>query len=140
MPKISNPLDVRNKAAIEKANPLYDRINKVWTKTEEFFRSKGILAPVEFTYDCDDHVEYLFGLQKVSGKWRVCSGYAEHQRPDQDAVWTVITDCPVEERVQLLKYVPRLFEELVKTNEAVVPALEKAANDAEEALRNLGLE
>lgn len=140
MPKISNPLDLRNRLAIGKAAPLYDRINKVWAKTEEFFRSKGILAPVAYRYDCDNQAEYLIGLQKFGGKWRVCYGHADHQRPDQDAVWTMITDCPVEDRVELLRYVPNLFEQLVKTNEAVLPMLEKAANDAEETLRKLGLE
>ncbi len=140
MPKVPNPLDVRNKAAIEKAAPLYDRINKVWEKTEEFLKSKGILAPVNFTYGYEQSCEYSLGLQKISGKWRICHGFFHYSSPDQDTDWTVITDVPIELRVHLLKYVQDIFEALVKSNEAVVPKLEKAAQEAEETLRKLGLE
>ncbi len=140
MPKVPNPLDVRNKAAIEKATPLYDRINSVWEKTEEFLRSKGILAPVEFCYGGEEYGEYYLGLQKIGGKWRICHGFFHYNSQDQQTDWSVITDTPIELRVELLKHVQDLFEALVKSNEAVVPKLEKAAQEAEETLRKLGLE
>ncbi|TXH16359.1 MAG: hypothetical protein E6R03_05600 [Hyphomicrobiaceae bacterium] len=139
MPVIPDPLDKRNKVAIEEAKPLYDRINKVWEKAEESFRKKGILAPVEYAYTDDDSGSYSIGLQKFSGKWRICIGYFHYSDPEQSTNWSLMTDAPIEDRVHCLQYLKNLYEALVKTNEELVPKLRKAAEDAEEVLRKLGI-
>lgn len=138
MPNPRIALDQRNQVAIAKASPLYDRINSVWEKAEDFFRSQGILAPVSYCYTGDHNSEQYLGLQKMSGKWRLCHGYFNNSDPD-GTEWKLITDEPIERRVSLLKYIAELYEKLVESNEAVIPKLENAAEEAEKTLLSLGL-
>lgn len=143
MPNDPDALMLRNKAALEQVNPIFDRINASWEKAEEFFRKQGILVPVDVCFDEDHQKEecYYIGLRKIGGKWRICAGEGSIHNPDPDFVnWAVITDTPVVQRSLLFKYLPRLMQALVASNESTVPRLQKSAEDAESILQSMGIE
>lgn len=132
-------LAARNAHIVAMAGPLYEKLNRSWERAEEFFKSRGILAPVALSYGGDDHSEELIGIQRISGKWRICVGYLHYSDPDQNNNWTPICESSVELRSSLLTKIPQLFERLVKTNEEVIPRLEKAVIEAEYILNSFGV-
>lgn len=135
----------RNQETMSKANPLFNRINQAWEKTERFFQEQGIFLPVSITYydfyDRDGVPDgvYELGIHKIKGKWRICHGVYFHQDPSQMTEWTPINECNIELRVEMLKHVSSLFQKLVEANEAYVAEIEQAVAKADEVLANLGL-
>lgn len=123
-------LEVRNQEAIAKANKLYERLNSIWTGIEDTLKSKTILAPVEFNYLTEFQTNHWIGIQKLSSKWRIC--YATSPSDTSKKTWTAVVDNSLEIRLELLKQVPFLEEELVKSNEAAVKYLEKSMLEVEE--------
>ena len=144
MAKADSALSTRNEAAVKAANPLFGELNNTWEKIEDFFRKQGVLRPVEttlwtFTMEMSPHAEdvgeYQIGIQKFKGKWRICFGTCYYQNPGTD--WQPITECPTDRRIELLDYVDRLYEALVKSNETYVPELEEAVQKSKKILCDL---
>lgn len=140
MPKLPPALIERNASLVAEANPLYDQINQNWEKIEAFLKSSGVLAPVAFWYGNDGgNEQYAIGIQKLSGKWRVCTGYSNVQDPEDREYWTPISDTSLDERVAMLDYIPPLFNKLVESNAAAVVKLAEAVKKSSDALKTLGI-
>lgn len=143
MPKEDGAFAQRNKAALKAVSPLFEDLNKSWERIEEFFRKQGILRSVQIPYASDEDgygqpvAEYLIGLQKRRGEWRICYGEFWYANPTGEADWTPITEAGIEVRVKLLNHVTELFATLVKSNEEFVPELEQAVAMSHAVLEEL---
>ena len=139
MPKKPLALSARNNQAVSKAEPLLDKISNSWRQIEEFFRNSGILRGATYPFgDMFAHPDTeegfmgtrFIGIRKVKGAWHVCYGTWQDGCRDDDITWWPIGECSSEIRIELLDYVGKLQEELVKSNEAYVASIEKAAAKA----------
>ena len=131
-------LVAKNRQIMAAAEPLYNQLNRSWDRAEEFFRNIGVLAPPMVPYGTDDCSVDVLGIQKIGGKWRVCVGNIHHNDPEQDPRWKPIVEEGVELRAHLLHKLPELLEALVKTNESVLPRLQRAIVEADHILNSLG--
>jgi hypothetical protein len=87
-----------------------------------------------------DNEHYCIGIAKYAGKWRLCLGeYNEFQHYFQDVPisWRPITDCTMEERIRVAKYVTELEREIVKTGEEMLPKLDEAICHLEDGLADI---
>ncbi len=114
MSKLDDALIQRNKEAMQQASPLFDELNKAWTKIEVFFRKQGILRDACLSIGSieqwtpggpEDVAGRLIGVVKVSGKWRVCYGIEHYHHPGDEINWTPVADCGTELRMELLEHV-----------------------------------
>ncbi len=140
--KPSSDLVRENAALMAEANSLYNQINRIWEKAELKLREIGVLRPFKaylHTDECGD--ESSFGVAKDGGKWRiylVTSDVRDHD--DEHTKWTLITECPVETRVNFVEHLPKLFEKLVESNREAVVNLRTAALKSAEVFKQLDLE
>ena len=151
MPKVKSALVDRNAKILAQANPAYERINAAWETAEAYIQKLGVLAPVEHCYETHRYMSYYIGVQKRSGKWRVCHGTYdeeeairfEHETQNEDyeygTTWTALSDCHIDLRVALIKHLGALIEAVVESNEKVVPTLLKSADEMEATLKDLGI-
>ena len=145
MPKVASALLERNQRALDQAKPLLESLSKQWGAIETALSNMGILKAAACTFESDEdprtgHVsgEYQLSVQKLSGKWRVCTGYFHYQSPYGDVEdWTPVIDAPISRRIELLDYVDDLREAIVAANESCVAQLEEACEKSSNVLKQL---
>lgn len=120
----------------------YDELNTLWLKAEEELRKLHIPRDVERVYrsyepdpDWPGHRDYLhLGLRKDKGKWRICHGASSDVHPEMSIIWTLITECSAEIRVNAAQYLPGLREAVVKSAEDFIPQVDAAIGAMKKAL------
>ncbi|HTU93808.1 MAG TPA: hypothetical protein VMF69_27255 [Gemmataceae bacterium] len=120
----------------------YDQLNALWLRAEEKLTRKHVPHPVVFPYleYEPDYREPAFrmvkclGLQKISGKWRICYGeYASLSEPEPSD-WTPITDCSAVIRVEASKHCPKFEKAVVESAEQFIPKVDSAIQQLSEYL------
>ena len=136
------PLSSANKRLIEEANGLYDHINKSWLAVESDIQTSGLLKPVVIRIGQDeDGDSHYIGIQKFSGIWRISAGSIPSEASNDADVtnWTPIGFRPIQDRVYYFSHIPKLYAEVVKSNQEVVADLRVAVGAVDDTLRSLGL-
>jgi hypothetical protein len=136
------PLSSVNKQLIEEADILYSQINDSWQTVEAHIQDSGVLKPVVIGMGHDEDGDSFFlGVQKINGKWRICTGMIPHNAPDDAEVhkWIPVGDSPIQERIFYFSRIQDLYAEVVRSNEEVVAKLRAAVLNADDSLRSLGL-
>jgi len=122
----------------------YDQLNDLWLQAEKELAKIHIPRSAEFCYqhydDCGYPGECLrdyIGVRKIKGKWRICLGsYERGDIPDEiHDHWTPITDCSADARVWAVRYLPQLWEAVVKSAESFIPEVDEAIDKLRKALK-----
>lgn len=147
MSEIEAALIERNRTAIGKAGPLFEKLNGSWERIEAFFRKQGILRPtqitVEYLYDArhnppnEAYGGSLLGIERINGAWRVCVGNEHYDYPDDSVNWIPISDAPTDVRLRMLEKIPDLFAKLTKSNEEYLSEIERGVVRAESIVTQL---
>ncbi len=139
--KPSQDLVRENEAILKEADVLYTRINGIWERAEKKLREAGVLMPFRLHVETDESGnEYGLGVRKDGGKWRIhlVTGHVCEPNEEDDS-WKLITECPLETRVELVEHIPSLFSEASIINRNAVEYLRKAADACDEKLKSLNL-
>lgn len=147
MVAIDPALVKRNQSILASASPLFEKLNQAWGEIDDFFRRNGVLVgcfvPVGYYYEDDRHDmqpigEYVLGIQKIKGSWRVCYGTFDYRHASEIS-WTPVTECPIQERMDLLESVALLFGKVVETNEKYLEEIDAAVRKSDQVLAELNV-
>jgi hypothetical protein len=118
-----------------------DHLTGLWREIEEKLISRQPPRHVYYTYDDGDpswplgeNESLCIGIAKHAGKWRLCLGEYNAYDGGNRVFWRPVTDCTMEERIELTRYVGKLEEEIVKTGEKVIPKLDEAIHRLQDRL------
>lgn len=119
-----------------------DRLNDLWMKLEKKLLNKEPPRRIACLYqtrdglgeDGDIEERRYVGIQRFSGKWRVCFAITWDCAPVDKLPWRPIAECDVETRADAVKGIDLLKDEVRKTRKVFIPVLDKAISDLETAL------
>lgn len=139
--KPSSDLVRENAALMAEASELYNQINGVWEKAELKLKEIGVLRPFTAYLETDeDGEEASFCVAKDSGRWRIYLIKRDVKAPEEHYdSRTLMTECPLDQRVYFVGHLTKLFERLVESNREAVVKLRSAAQKSAEVLKQLDL-
>jgi hypothetical protein len=119
-----------------------DRVNDLWMKLEKKLLNKQPPRRIACLYesreglgeDGDIEERRYLGIQRFTGKWRVCYAIVWSSVEEDRLPWKPIADCDVETRAHAVKGIDLLKEEVRKTRTVFIPVLDRAINALELAL------
>jgi hypothetical protein len=124
-----------------------DRLKQLQVVIEEYEASlKKLLIPrdVWYTYRTEDHedegqyagsTEYMIGMTKIGGNWRLCHGIIDHWGPGHlDS--KPLVDTPIPLRIESIKHLEALRHEIVESKKGLIPEIEDAIQGVKAALDN----
>jgi len=117
----------------------YDQLNAKWEAAEKRLRSMHIPREVSVPYleEVDEYgqpqVDYYIGLVKYRGEWRICT-HSYHNPSGDSTNWTPITEASAETRVELVQYLPKLHEAVVKSAEDFIGKVDEALKGLDDYL------
>jgi hypothetical protein len=121
-----------------------DRINDLWMKLERKLLKEQPPRRIACLYHRDENMgedaditesRYL-GIQRHSGKWRVCYAIVWDCVAADKFPWKPIVECDVETRADAVKGIGQLKRDVRETRKLFIPALDKAISTLEHALDN----
>jgi hypothetical protein len=122
----------------------YDDLNKAWAQVEAAVKKFHLRDGASFVYDSaeDDPSQprgqwnSLLGYVWCRGSRRVCHAIqyedymgASSDCPDESSDWKPITECPADVRVKAVPHATKLYTEVLKAASALVPVVERAAQN-----------
>ncbi|HTU26900.1 MAG TPA: hypothetical protein VMF30_15950, partial [Pirellulales bacterium] len=124
------------------------RLKKLQGAIEEYEASlRKLMIPrdVWHTYRSQDHeddhgqccgsTEYMIGMSKVGGNWRLCHGVSEQWGPGYFESKPLV-DTPIPFRLEGIKHLEELRHEIVEKKKELIPEIEDAIEGIQAALEN----
>lgn len=126
-----------------------DRVNELWSRIERKLlrrqppRHITVEVHHEHTGEDGDYLErHYLGIQRQHGKWRLCHAveWPQHQDPEPypaipaNLPWKPITECDLETRIFVSKFVDKLTFEVDNTRTFFIPQLDETISRLEDVL------
>lgn len=122
-----------------------DQLNTAIDTIEKSLRDLGLFVECSFSYASwpDDPIMpsyYTYGqigMTKLQGQWRLAHGYMHDQHPDE-VEWKPLRDAAVHERIQGIKNISALRDEILASKARLIPKIESALKEAIAAIDDIG--
>ena len=149
--KQATEFDVRSKAIRVKIGERIDHLTGLWQEIEKRLIALQQPRHVYHKYK-DDNLQpdserddgmytcYCIGIAKYAGKWRLCIGtYCQREQWEygDNISWCPVTDCSMEDRIEVAKYVGDLEKKIVDTGETMIPKLDEAIRHLDDRLAGI---
>jgi hypothetical protein len=118
-----------------------DRLTLLWNATEAKLLRMQVPRCIEYHFDTqvlDDDGQFEeyhhLGIQRYSGKWRLCYGsYGTGQMPEVRD-WKPLVECNVDLRVHAVKFIDGLKEKIIDSGKKFIPQMDEAIKGLEKFL------
>jgi hypothetical protein len=128
----------------------YQLIEEAWKKAEAKLALAHVPLDVKVKIRAGDiggeeqpHGSYtqFLGYVKIKNQWRICIVTESDffNQPETEYNYRPITECPVEERLDMFELFPKLYQEVIKVTKDFVPVIKDKVADFEKALETIDL-
>jgi hypothetical protein len=126
----------------------YQQLEEAWKKAESILAAAHV--PVDVKVKVGNYTHYhheepygdsmmYLGYVKLKNQWRICyiTETTWVQQPDDDVECRPITECPVELRLEMMDWFPKLHEKVIKVTKDYVPKIKEKVAAFENTLRSI---